>query len=105
VGLWIDTSILAADRKPSDRAPMKIPLRRQLGVLTPLYASFAASSPLREGAGLKLLGVPQGAGLKETTSCGGFSPSSRARNCCSASWPSVASLIRKPSFAPLEYMS
>ncbi len=43
-------------------------------------------------------------GLKVSTSCGGLSPFSRAWNCCSASWFSVASRIRKPLFEPLEYM-
>src|SRR5919106_541612 len=44
-------------------------------------------------------------GLRVMTSCGGFSPFSRAKSCCSASWFSVASLMRKPFSWPVEYIA
>ena len=50
-------------------------------------------------SGARLSGAP-----KVTTSCGGSLPFSRLWNCCSASWFSAASRIRKPWLAPASYM-
>ena len=61
-----------------------------------LVLSVSASGPESiVVSGGVLSGAP-----KVTTSCGGSEPFSRLWNCCSASWFSAESRIRKPLLAP-----